>query len=277
VVARHALRSAEAWSHALLWNLVPLCGTATLILVSPNRLPAAAATACAYLAGIGLAAAQRAAVERLRKWWALCRAAGAPRLRELPGRTRRERIVQLLTARTGLAGPSVAANLLLFAGIGLLIGLGHFWLGASLARPAAGAVAGLLALLVFLFLLRTHPPLLRYLLFLGIEPLLPALLATALAAAFLCGLWLGSIGIAPAPLATLAAAATLALLFLVAAMLRTLHYATKARQSAEIAIQLDVVAAGVAGMLALPLAAVFLLARLWILARHARARRYMSP
>lgn len=278
VVARHALRRPEALAHALLWNLPPLLAMTALIVVSSRPLAAAAAIALGYVFGILLAAAQRAAQERLRNWWGRRQAAAGARRRALAGNTRRDRIVQLLMARTGLAGQRIAANLLLFAGLGLVIGLSHGWLAPRLDATAAGAIVGMLTLLVCLFLLRTQPRLLRYLLYLGSSPMLPALVASALAAAFVAGLLIGMTGSAPAPpLPMLAAAAALVLLFLAAALLGTLHHATKSRQSAEIAIQVDLVAAGLIGFLAMPLAVLALAARLWVLARRAHALRYISP
>jgi hypothetical protein len=278
VVARHALRPFQAASHALLWNLIPLFGMTMLVIVSTERLVTAAAISLAYTGGFGTAAAQRVLLSLLRSWWSRRRALGRARPRTLPGRTRRDRILRLLVARTGRLGPALAPNLLACAGIGLLSGLSHSWLSSQQEPAAAGAIVGLLVLFACFFLLRTHPPLLRYLLFLGSEPLLPALVAAGLAAAFAAGVLVGMIGSAPASLpAMLAAAATLLLLFTSAALLITLHHATKSRQSAEIAIQIDLVAAGLAGLLFLPLAGLVLTGRLWMLTRHANSLRYMLP
>jgi hypothetical protein len=129
-----------------------------------------------------------------------------------------------------------------------------------------------------LFLLRSRPALLRYLLFLGTAPLLPALVASVVAAALIAGLVIGMTISPPASLvALLAGAVTLVILFFAASLLRTLHYSTKSRAAAEIAIQIDLLAAALAGFLALPLAAVVLGVRLWLLTRRAQALRYMLP
>jgi hypothetical protein len=278
VVARHALRPVEAASHALLWNLLPPVR-------DDNAGPRVHRPArhrrrdLARLSGRHRSSGGTARrLDLFRSWSSRRRALSKSRPQTLPGRTRRDRILRLLVARTGRLGPALAPNLLACAGIGLLSGLSHSWLSSQQEPAAAGAIVGLLVLFACFFLLRTHPPLLRYLLFLGSEPLLPALVAAGLAAAFAAGVLVGMIGSAPASLpAMLAAAATLLLLFTSAALLITLHYATKSRQSAEIAIQIDFVAAGLAGLLFLPLAGLVLTGRLWMLTRHANSLRYMLP
>ena len=278
-VARYALRRAEMHWHALLWNLLALCAVVALILLSSTRLRDAALLAVSYLAGILAAVAATAAKERLRNWWARRRRGRLDSTsREFGGRTRRERIVQLLVARSGLSSSSVVTNLLLAAGIGLLIGVGHAWLASQWEGPAANVLAAVITLAVLLFLLRSRPALLRYLLFHGTAPLLPALVAQALGAALIAGLMVGMMISPPAPpIAIAAGAVTLLILFFAASLLRTLHYSTKSRAAAEIAIQIDLLAAALAGFLALPLAAVVLGARLWLLTRRAQELRYMLP
>jgi hypothetical protein len=265
--------------HALLWNLLALCAVVALILLSSTRLRDAALMAVSYLAGIVAAVAATAAQERLRNWWARWRRARPDSSsREFGGRTLGERIVQLLMARSGLGSSSVVTNLLLAAGIGLLSGAGHTWLASQWEGPAANVLAAVITLAVLLFLLRSRPALLRYLLFHGTAPLLPALVAPALGAALIAGLMVGMMISPPAPpIAIAAGAVTLLILFFAASLLRTLHYSTKSRAAAEIAIQIDLLAAALAGFLALPLAAVVLGARLWLLTRRAQELRYMLP
>lgn len=278
VVARQALRPAEALLHGLFWNLPPLIGGLALILV-PGGAVIAPIFLLAYVAGIGLAAGQRAIRQAVISWISRRRAEGSSRRRVPQADRRRRRLVELLVGRMGLFGPATAANLAGLTAIGATIALIQPLLSPHLGAPAAAAVIGLLVLLLLLRILaHTQPPLLRYLLYLGCEPVLPALVATALAASLIGGLTIVALAMAIAPpLALLAGAAALLLLFLALALLRTLHFATKPRQTAAIAVQLDLLAAALAGLVALPLAPALMVARLWLLERRARSMRYLAP
>lgn len=278
VVARQALRSAEALLHGSFWNVMPLAVGLALILPS-GRAALAPIFLLAYLAGVGLAAGQRAVRGAVMAWIARRRAAGSGRRGVPRGRNRRRRLIGLLVGRMGFFGPAVTANLVGLAAIGATAALIHHLLSPQVGAPAAGIITGLpLLLLLLRILTRTRPSLLRYLLYLGCEPALPALVASALAASLIGGLTTAALAMAmAAPLALLAGATALLLLFLALALLRTLHLATKPRQTAEIAVQLDLVAAGLVGLLALPLAPALVVARLWLIERRARAMRHLAP
>jgi hypothetical protein len=278
IVARQALRPAEALPHALFWNLPPLTGGLALTLIS-GRAVLVPIFLLSYLAGIGVAAGQRAFRRAVIFWIAGRRAAGSSRRGVPRADSRRQRVIELLVGRTGFFGPAITANLVGLAAIGAIAALVHRWLSPHLGAPAAAIITGLPVLLLLLLVLgRTQPTLLRYLLYLGCEPALPALVASILAASLIGGLAIMALAMAAAPpLELLAGAAVLLFLFLALALLRTLHFATKPRQTAEIAVQLDVLAGALTGLVALPLAPVLVVARLWLLARRARAMRYLAP
>lgn len=279
VVARQALRPAAARVYALFWNLPPLAAGLALSVASGRGTILVPTFLLAYFAGIALAAAQKSVRRAFISWAARRRNAGRRKNRAPLGERRRQRLIELLLVRMGLFGPSLTANLVGFAAIGAVTAAIHLWLSSQLTAPAAAVIAGTpMLLLLILVLLRTPPSLLRYLLYLGDEPTRAALVATALAAALTGGLTIGALatGVAP-PLPLLTGAVALPLVFLALAMLRTLHFATKSRQTAEIAVQLDLAAAALVGLVALPLAPALLVVRLWMLARRARAMRYLAP
>lgn len=277
MVARYALQSRPAAVHTCFWNLLPLGVVAGLIVASGPALTAALVL-LAYAAGGALAAILQAAMTRLRAWTNRHgQGMRDARPRELRGVTRRQRAIALLAGRSGLFGPSLAANLLGIAAIGAAIGGLHLGLSSQMAGPAPLAIAGLLLLVALLALLRMHPSLLRYWNYLGLDPILPAVIAFALAAALVGGALAVSLpGPFASPFAILAAALTLLLLFLAIALLRTLHFATKPRQLAEMAMTVEIVAVALTGFLAPPLAPVLLIARIWLLAREARAMRHLA-
>lgn len=276
VIARQALRPCAALLHALFWNALPIAAIAGLLFVSPDPALLAGLLLLSYPAGVALAAGQRIARARIASLLARRREAAPPSRRAAGGVSRRERVIALLAARIGLFGRDVRANLLAFGATGAALGGAYAWLSAQLSMPAAAAIAGLPMLALLLVLLRARPALLRYLLYLGVEPLLPAFVATAIASALIGAFVAVALGVATAPLALLAGGATLLLLFLAMALLRTLHFATKPRQNAEIAMQVDLLAAALAGFVMLPLAPAILCARLWLLARRARAMRWLA-
>jgi hypothetical protein len=279
VVARHALRRAPALLHALFWNLPPLATGLAIILASGRGASVGAPVLLAYLAGIGIAVGQRAIGRALRLWSVSRRAARSGSSTVPGGESRRQRITELLVGRTGVFGLAITANLIGLVAAGVIAAALYRWLLPSLGAPAAAVLTGLPVLALLLLILGgTRPSLLRYLLYLGFEPALPALVATALAASLIGGLTIAALATAIAPpLVLLAGVAALLLLFLAFALLRTLHFATKPRQTAEIAVQIDLLAVGLAGLLALPLAAALMMIRLWLLERRARAMRYLAP
>jgi hypothetical protein len=185
-------------------------------------------------------------------------------------------VAQLLTSRIGLAGGSLRRNLLLLAILGVVIGAAYRVLGEQMSGPAPAFLAAAATLLLLAFLLRLHPPLLRYLLYLGFKPeTRPVLIPVALAAALLSGL-LAVLAVGdPQGWALLGAAALVLLAFAVLAALRALHFATRTRQAAEFALQIDFVAAFLIGMLAFPLLLPAVAARLWLLVRKARAMQHL--
>lgn len=281
IVARLALRRGQRLLHRLFWNAPPLFASVTIMAAgTASSAPLAVrvvALVLTYAAGVGAGTLARRARRNLRRWRARRVAAlGAARSLRLEGEERRQRIAALVAARTGLAGPSVAANAALFAALGALVALAYHFLLGALPRPGPEVIAGLAALVALGLLLRQHPPLLRYLLYLGVEPtwpaLVPAVSALSLGAGFVLGAAAMNLAQSPA-LAAVAAAAVL--LFTVLALLRALHFATKSRQAAELAMQIDAVVILVAGFAAVPVAPVLLVARLVLLHRRARKLRFV--
>ena len=277
VVARHALRPAPAWCHAAFCNLVPIAAVEAIALLSaPGDAGQAASFGLCYLAGAGIAQAQTQLLARLRQWSDRAREGRSERSVELSGATRWERVAQLLTARAGLLGPSLRRNLLLLAVLGLGIGAAHRGLTEHMAAQAAAVVAGMVTLLLLGLLLRARPALLRYLVYMGLNPAAPAILIpTAMAAALLAGLLCIGLVDDPDPWGPLSGAAVVLLGFVVIAAVRALHYATKPRQRAEIALQVDLVAALLVGSLAFPLLLPAVAAHLWLLAGRVRAMRHL--
>jgi hypothetical protein len=281
VVARVALRRRPRLIHRLFWTAPPL--VASVAIMAPGGgsawpLPVrVGGLVLAYGAGSGAGALARFIQRHLHARAARRRAGSSPmRSIRLAGETRRGRIAALVAARTGLAGPSVAANAAVFAALGASIaGLYRVSL-QLLPAPGPQALAGLAGLAAAGLLLRQHPPLLRYLLYLGVEPLAPVLVAALSAGSLAAGFALGAIGLAEAPAFAEIAAAAL-ILFVAVALLRGFHFATRSRRSAELAIQLDLVLILLAGLVAIPLAPALLLARLAMLHRRARALSFVAP
>ena len=192
VVARFALRRAPRLVHRLFWNALPLVASISIMAAgtaSSAPLPArVAALVLAYSAGAGAGAlARRAQYHLVRRLSRRRSASGSVRLLRLPGDDRRQRIAALVAARTGLAGPSIAANAAAFAVIGALVALLYRLSAGALPRPGPEVLAAVAATVAFGLLLRQHPPLLRYLLYLGIEPARPALVPAASAGSLAAG------------------------------------------------------------------------------------------
>lgn len=282
VVARFALRTGPRFLYRLLWHAAPLIASVS-IMAAGSAFPAPwplrlAALVLAYAAGCAAGIAMRQALRRIRRWRGR-RYAAAGEIRpprRLPGEERRNRIVSLMTARSGLAGPSIAANAALFAFIGALILLLYRVAEGVVAKPGPEAGAALAAAIAFGLLLRQHPPLLRYLLYLGIHPVRPALVPLASACALAAGLVLAASVADPAKALIVAALGIAAVvLFAILATYRALQYATRSRPAAELAMQVDAVAILLAGFVAPPLAPGLLIARMVLLHRRARSLRYM--
>jgi hypothetical protein len=282
IVAHLALRSRPRLLHRLFWNAVPLIASVSIMAASsaspmpwPLRLTV---LILAYSVGCGAGATMRQAWRQIRRWRRR-RQAAAPdvrRPRRLLGEERRQRIASLMTARSGLVGPSVAANAALFAAAGAMILLLYRLAQGIAAKPGPEVIAGLATAIVFGVLLRQHPPLLRYLLYLGVHPVRPALAPVASAFALAAVLVLGASLADPAEapmLATIGIASIL--LFALLAAYRALQYATRSRQAAELTMQVDAVMILLAGFVAPPLAPGLLIARLVLLHRRARSLRYV--
>jgi hypothetical protein len=190
----------------------------------------------------------------------------------------RLRLAELLIRRVGFArlsiGGNVAACFVLGAGVGLL----YLLLRSVAPDLVAEAVSGAIMLVALALLARQHPPLWRYLLVLGVRPaalaLLPVLPAAALLAGFVAVAAAGG-GVRPGALA--AGAAMVLLLFALFGMLRALHYATKNRAHADFAIQVELIAVGITGLLAIFLVPVILLGRLLMLRQTAERSRWLLP
>lgn len=278
MVALHALQARPAAFYAAFWSAPPLLA-GLAIFTTARELPfelgallaASAAGAAAALGGRGL-------WRQLRRWAARRRVSDAVvRVPDLQLGTRRQRIVRLLIARAGLRQVPIAANLALFTGVGVLLGLlvplhdfGPFTFASLLTGVAAILLAGLA--------MRQHPPLLRYLLFLGIMPTGPALVPLLPVAALLVGSFAAAVSVDVIPLPWLGGgAASVLVLLALAALLRGYHYAVKSRRAAEFVIQIDFAVLAAAAFIAPPLAPFLLAVRLWKLRRAAGALLHSAP
>lgn len=277
LVARRALQPRQAVAHAAFWNVLPAASLLLLLIGATDPASLAVALSLAYLTGVALAAACESGQALLRSHRARPRKDRRGR-RAPQGATRRGRIVALLAGRAGLFGPRFAANLLGFLAIGAMLGAAQSLLALIVSTPAAWSMAGLPLLVLLLALLRTQPASLRFLLALGSNPLLPGLVATALAVSLVGGFLAAALLTNAAPALTLlAGGAVVLLLFAALSLLSSLHFATKRRHDAEMAMQVDLVAAAIVGFIALPLAPLFLATRLWLLARRADTMRHLLP
>ena len=282
VMARKALRASSARAYLLSWNTPFFVASLGIMLIgspSPTRLALSAGLAASYAVGGGLGMFQRRG--RIGQGLAKPRLlSGGLAQAALQGETRRQRIVQLVTRRTGLWGASPGGNLALLFAAGASAGLAYVILTDVVAAPdrLPEFVVGLPVLLLLGLLLRQHPPLFRYLSYLGVGPVGPALVPALFAAALLGGLIAAAMATGTMSSASPALAAGVVLLgFVVIALVRALHYAVRPRQQAEIAMQLDIAALLLVGFLALPLAVVLLIVRLAMMVRRTRQLRYMLP
>jgi hypothetical protein len=264
IMARHALQGGSALVHTAFWGAPPLLAALALFARGAEPALEIGALLAAFAAGAAAALSARAVGRKLGD-----RRTGSGAHAAVPGLeagTRRQRIVRLLTARSGFRRAPLALNLALFAACGAMLGL---------LVPLRPLFAGLGALLLAGWAMRQHPPLLRYLLFLGILPdgaaLVPLLPVAALAAGFAAV----AASLGAAPLAWLAGGAAAFLLLLACiALLRGYHQALKSSQAAGLALQIDLVGIALAAWMVPPLAPALLAARLWMLRRAAAAMRY---
>jgi hypothetical protein len=283
IIAHIAVQRGPSLVYRLFWNAPPLfasisviAGSSAATASSPSRV---SALIFAYALGAGMGALLHGGRKVVRAWCSRRRAASKTTGSfELSGEPRLQRIRALIIARTGLAGPSIARSVALFAACGVAIA---FLL--SLSSPSASrwplqlhvAAAALLAASAVGFLLRQHPPLLRYLLYLGIAPVGPALVPGASACSLAAGLVVGA---AANDLDQLAAFAVIALaallLFFLVTALRALHAATRTDRGAVIAFQIDAAVMLLTAFVMPPLAFPILLMRLVLLHRRATSLKY---
>ena len=275
VMARYALKRRAAGIHAGFWGLPPLLAALAVFVAGPAPALEAGILLVSYAAGAAVMLALRALPRRLRRSADRRRgnAAGAV-VRDLQEGSRRRRMIRLMIARAGLRQVPAAANIMFFAGAGVILGL-----LVPLRRSGPLAFALLFAAFASALLvgraMRQHPPLLRYLLFLGIMPtgaaLVPLLPVTVLVVGFVTAAAL----LHALPVASLVGGAAAFLAFLAClALLRAYHGAAKSPQAAEFALQIDLAMIAATALVATPLAPVLLAARLWTLHRAAAALRH---
>jgi hypothetical protein len=279
IVAHAALRPAAAAGYAAAWNAVPLAGALALLLAAVPTLASALLAAAAYGLGAGAAAVARRIAFALRRSLQRRRTRRGP-IRPLPlgQEARRSRIAALVAARAGFPGLSLRANLFALAALGALVAAAGAGLPTPSAAPAAPAAALLFAALIpFALLLRQQAALLRYLLFLGVTPAWPALVPLALAGALIGGFAVTAAAAGGAPAALAAGAAIALASFAVLALIRAFHFATRPRRTAELSIQVDLVALVVASVLTPMLAPALLAFRLFALHRRAAAMKHLAP
>ncbi|HEX9954480.1 MAG TPA: hypothetical protein VGB48_04590 [Allosphingosinicella sp.] len=275
MMARHALKGRTAVIHAGFWSAPPLLAALSILVRGPRPVLASAAAIASYVAGasaaFGLCALRRQLLHssRLRK----CKDARA-NVPELQEGTRRQKVVRLLIARSGLSRVPVAGNLALFAASGTILGL-LVPLRQSAASASALLFAAFASLLLVGLAMRQHAGLVRYLLFLGIMPTGPALVPLIPVAVLVIGFVtaVASLDAVPAPWLIGGGAGFLLFLACVA-LLRAYHYAAKSRHAAEFAVQIDLGLIAAAVIFATPVAPVLFAARLWTLRRAAAALRY---
>jgi hypothetical protein len=257
---------------------VPLAGALALLLAAVPTLASALLAAAAHGFGAGAAAVARPIASALLRSFQRRRTRRG-RIRPLPlgQEARRRRIAALVAARAGFPGLSLRANLLALAALGALVAAAAGLL-ALFAAPAAPAAALLFAAsIAFALLLRQHAALLRYLLFLGIAPVWPAMVLLALAGALVGGFAATAAAAGGGPAALAAGAAIALASFAVLALIRAFHFATRPRRTAELAIQVDLVALVVASVLTPMLAPALLVLRLFALHRRAAAMKHLAP
>ena len=281
VVARSALEFRSACLYVAFWNAVPFTlALSTMVRSAGRDTPVwwvLLISVLPWVAGGGMGVLVWSLLNHFGSWMAQRgRTDREPPRRELPGLHRRQRVVSLMASRTGLLPRSRGINTLACAIIGVGLAIGLTVLKSALDRFAAELIVAVIMTGLVALLLRQSPQILRYLLYLGVGPVGPALVPLAPAAALI-----GTFAAATAALGTVAfrpvalVAGGALLLFVVIALFRALHFALRPRQAAEIAMQVDLVTIVVAGYFFPPLALAILVWRGAILYRQTRVKRYL--
>ena len=192
-------------------------------------------------AGAVAGALWQAAVPRLRR--ALQRrwlGETAPRRPPLDaGGHRLSRLVAITVRRQSLVGRSTGQAAALLAGAGFGIGLAAFGISRILSAFEGLAVAALMALAAMLVISRLSAGLMRYLAFVGYEPLAPGVAPVAGMALFLASLTLSLALLLPAwTLPASAVAAGVLLVFAVFTYMRSLHYRLRSERAADFTVQM---------------------------------------
>ncbi len=204
----------------------------------------------------------------------------APR-RALPrdvGGHRASRLIAIYMRRQSIFGRSAAEAAALLGGAGLAIALVAFGASHLVSASEAMIVAAMLALGMMMVLSRLSAGLMRYLAFVGFQPLLPGIAPVPAMAVFLGSLTLSIAFLMPHWAgATAAAGAGMLLLFALIAYVRSLHYRIRSERAADFAIQMEAIAAAMLGFAFAPLAALFLLGRITFLHRQARHVTWALP
>lgn len=241
---------------------------------------ALAGGALPLLAGAAAGAVWRSAISRLQRVLqrrSLRPAASSAAPRPLPG-GRASRLVSMSLRRQSLVARSTIEAIAIIAGAGVAIALATFVVRRTGSDDAALGVTALLSLAVMLVLSRLSARLARYLAFAGFSPLLPALAPVPGMALFLGSLTLATVVLNPlwaVPALGLSAGALT--LFGLVAFLRALHYRLRSERAADLAIQIEAIAAAMLGFAFVPLAALFIVSRMIWLHRQARAATWAMP
>ncbi len=281
VVARFALKFSSSCLYVAFWNALPfMLSLSTMVRTAGQDAQAwwiLLMTVLSWVFGGGLGVLLWFLVHHLGSW--LARRGRADRgdpQRELPGQHRRQRVVSLIASRTGLLPRSLRANTLACAMIGLGLAIFFTLLRPTVDRFAAELIVSIIMTGLVALLLRQSPQILRYLLYLGVGPVGPALVPLAPALSLI-----GTFAVVTVALGTVAflpaafIAGGVLLLLVVIALFRALHFALKPRHAAEIAMQIDLVTIVVAGYFFPPLAPAIIVWRLTVLYRRARDKRYL--
>lgn len=199
---------------------------------------------------------------------------GTPR--PLASAQRRRRLASLFAAIGGVRSASFPANLAICFAAGLAISAIHALLRhAEIATDVALAMQGAILFITLVLLSRQQASLLRYLTVVGVGPWHAPAVATLLAGSLMAGMVMGALAMTrdvTGAVAILGAAGWLG--FAVIATLRALHAASKSRGAANLAVQVDLVAIAILGILAFPAAIALTFIRVVMLHRRALADRW---
>ena len=232
------------------------------------------------LAGAGAGAVWRSAISRLHRGLqrrSLRLAASSAGPRPLAG-GRASRLVSMALRRQSLVARSAPEAIAIIAGAGLAVALTAFVVRRAGSDAAAIGVTAFLSLTIMLGLSRLSARLARYLAFAGFSPLVPGLAPVPGMALFLGSLTLATIVLTPPwAIPALAISAGALTLFGLIAYMRALHYRLRSERSADLAIQIEAIAAAMLGFAFVPLAALFIVGRTIWLHRQARAATWAMP